>query len=158
MDLAFATGYGPSLLTDLEGREPLVRSADVVAFGYRDHEDQQEYGSQPLPADLMAIDLPGLRKTGVEAAARAAVDHLTRPELEGFFIHLDADVLDDGLMPAVDFRLPGGLSWDELAATLRIALASERAIGLEIAIYNPRLDDDGSAGRGLVDLLVSVLA
>jgi arginase len=157
MDLAFATGYGPALITDLEGRRPLVRAEDAVAFGYRDHKDQAEYGSQPLPPDLKAYDLPALRRIGVEAAAHAAVEHLSRPELDGFFIHVDADVLDDAIMPAVDFRLPGGLSWDELAMTLSIALGSGKAQGLEITIYNPRLDEDGSAGRSLVDMLAAVL-
>ncbi|RWP92205.1 MAG: arginase family protein [Mesorhizobium sp.] len=157
MDLAFVTGYGPSLLTDIEGRGPLVRPEDAVAFAYRDHKDQEEYGSQPLPEELKVLDLPAVRATGIEAAAREAVDHLTRAELDGFFIHLDADCLDDVIMPAVDFRVPGGLSWDELTAALRLALASGKAVGLEITIYNPRLDEDGSAGRGLADVLAAAL-
>src|SRR5687768_16078030 len=33
MDLAFVTGYGPKLLTNLEDRCPIVRLEDVVAFG-----------------------------------------------------------------------------------------------------------------------------
>ena len=73
-----------------------------------------------------------------------------------WLIHLDADCLDDVIMPAVDFRVPG-VSWDELGAALRVALASGKAVGLEITIYNPRLDEDGSAGRGLADLLAAVL-
>lgn len=153
MDLAFVTGHGPALLTQIEGRGPLVRSTDTIAFGYRDHQDQADYGSQPLPADLVVYDLPAIRRIGVERAAHAAVAHLTRRELEGFFIHLDVDVLDDAIMPAVDFRIPGGLSWAELETTLRIALKSDAAVGLEIAIYNPQLDADGSAGRGLLELL-----
>lgn len=157
MDLAWATGHGPALLTDIEGRGPLVRAEDVVAFGYRDHEDQAAYGSQPLPGALEVLDLPAVRTLGVEAAADRAVARLTRPGLDGFFIHLDADVLDDAIMPAVDFRVSGGLSRDELAAALRIALASDRAIGLETTIYNPRLDADGRAGRLLTDLLVEAL-
>lgn len=157
MDLAFVTGYGPSLLTDIEGLNPLVRPQDAVAFAYRDHKDQEEYGSQPLPKELKAIDLPAVRAMGIEAAAREAVDHLTRQELDGFFIHLDADCLDDVIMPAVDFRVPDGLSWDELRAALRIALTSGKAVGLEITIYNPRLDEHGSAGRGLADVLVATL-
>jgi arginase len=157
MDLAFATGHGPALLTDIEGRSPLVRAEDAVAFAFRDHEDQAEFGSQPLPPELRAYDLHAVRRMGVENAARAAVDHLTRAELDGFFIHLDADCLDDAIMPAVDFRVPGGLSWDELGAVLRIVLASGKAVGLEIAIYNPRLDQDGSAGRGLADVLAAAL-
>ena len=51
MDLAFATGRGPELLTNLEGLRPLVRDEDVVAFGFRDAQEQREYGSQPLPPD-----------------------------------------------------------------------------------------------------------
>ncbi len=157
MDLAFVTGYGPALLTDMEGRRPLVRPEDAVAFAFRDHEDQAKFHSQPLPAALMACDLHAIRRLGVEAAARAAVDHLTRAELDGFFIHIDADCLDDAIMPAVDFRMPDGLSWDELSAALRIILASGKAVGLEVAIYNPRLDEDGSAGRGLADVLAATL-
>ncbi|MBR0902735.1 arginase family protein [Bradyrhizobium liaoningense] len=157
MDLAFVTGFGPSLLADIEGRGPLVRPEDVVAFAYRDHRDQQEYGSQLLPEALKALDFPAVRAIGIEATAREAVDHLTRAELDGFFIHLDVDCLDDVIMPAVDFRVPGGLSWDELSMALRLALGSGKAVGLEITIYNPRLDENGSAGRGLVDVLTAAL-
>ncbi|QQS13963.1 MAG: arginase family protein [Rhodospirillales bacterium] len=157
MDLALVTGFGPSHLTDIEGLCPLVRPEDAVAFAYRDHEDQEEYGSQPLPKELKAIDFPAARAAGIEAAAREAVDHLTREELDGFLIHLDADCLDDAIMPAVDFRVPGGLSWDELGVALRVALASGKAVGIEITIYNPRLDKDGSAGRGLADVLAVAL-
>jgi arginase len=45
MDLAFATGHGPALLTDLEGRGPLVRDEDAFVFGFRDADEQAEYGS-----------------------------------------------------------------------------------------------------------------
>lgn len=134
MDLAFVTGHGPALLTNIEGRSPLVRPEDTVAFAFRDHQDQADYGSQPLPPELLVYDLPAVRRLGVESAARAALDQLTRSELDGFFIHLDADCLDDAIMPAVDFRLPGGLSWEELGAALRIILASGKAVGLEVTI------------------------
>jgi arginase len=157
MDLALVTGYGPALLTSLEGRVPLVRAEDAVVFAFRDHDDQAEFGSQPLPPELHVYDLPVVRRMGAERAAHEAVDHLARPDLDGFFIHLDADCLDDAIMPAVDFRVPGGLSWDELETVLCIALASGKAVGLEVTIYNPRLDVDGSAGRGLADVLAKTL-
>ena len=96
MDLAFATGHGPALLTDLEGRAPLVNEEDAVAFGFRDMEEQADYGSQPLPETLKAFDLPTMRRMGAVAAATAAVKHLARAELDGFFIHLDADCLRHG--------------------------------------------------------------
>jgi arginase len=60
-------------------------------------------------------------------------------------------------MPAVDYHLEGGLSWEELRTTLRIAIASGKTMGLEVAIYNPKLDEDGSAGCGLTDTLAGAL-
>lgn len=153
MELALATGHGPALLTNIESREPLVREDDAFAFGYRDADEQEAYGCQPLPPLLRAFDLEMVHAVGVAAAAREAVAHVARDELDGFFVHVDADCLNDAIMPAVDYRLPGGLGWKELETTLKIALASGRAVGMEVAIYNPDLDRDGSAGRGLVDVL-----
>jgi arginase len=160
MDLALATGRGPALLTNIEGRGPLVHDADVVAFGYRDAEEQAAYGSQPLPRELPAFDLAQIRRRGVDAAANDAVAHLTRSRGPdgGFWIHVDADVLDDAIMPAVDYRLPGGLSWDELTTVLRTAIQSRRAVGLEVTIYNPTLDPGGEGARGLVGVIGDVLA
>jgi arginase len=36
MELALVTGRGPELVTDLEGRRPLLRDQDVVVLGFRD--------------------------------------------------------------------------------------------------------------------------
>ena len=60
-------------------------------------------------------------------------------------------------MPAVDYRLPDGFSWSEVTSILRQALASGRAVGLEVTIYNPALDEDGTAGRELTNVLVGAL-
>jgi len=159
MELALATGRGPDVLTNIEGRGPLVNDEDVVAFGYRDAEEQAAHGSQPLPPRMHAIDLPRIHHRGVTLAARDAVAYLTRdhgPD-NGFWLHLDADVLDDAIMPAVDYRLPGGLSWEELTTAMRIAAKSRRVVGLEITIYNPTLDPDGAGARGLTNVIADAL-
>jgi arginase len=157
MDLAFATGRGPRALTDFEGRSPLVRDEDVVVFGVRDQDEQCRYGSQPLPRAVHALDLATIRRVGVEAAVADALRHLTRPDLAGLFVHVDADVLDDAIMPAVDYRLPDGLKAGELSHLLRALVDSGRLAG-EVTIYNPALDQDGEAGRRLVDAIVDGLA
>ena len=159
MDLALATGRGPDILTNIEGRGPLVKDEDVVAFGYRDIAEQAAYGSQPLPPDLLALDLDSIRSRGLEEAARESVSHLTRDggPKDGFWVHVDADVLDDAIMPAVDYRLPGGLAWDELTTVLRAAMAPQRAVGLDVTIYNPKLDPIGAAARGLTDVICNGL-
>ena len=158
MDLALATGRGPSIVTDLEGREPLVRDADVVLFGRRDAEEAESARSQRVEdTDVTVIDLAAVRERGVERAAADALDRLRRPDLAGFWIHLDCDALDDAVMPAVDYRLPGGLRWDELETVIGAAVETGDAVGLEVTIFNPTLDPDGSIARALVAGLVSAL-
>lgn len=158
MDLAFATGRGPAIATDPEGMRPLVCDRDVVAFGRRDAEDAEAHGSQRIEdTAILSIDLAAVRERGAAAAATRGIEHVSSRELAGFWIHLDADVLDDGIMPAVDYRMPGGLSWDELATTLRAALASGRAVGLDVTVFNPKLDADGSIAYGLVKTLGQAL-
>jgi arginase len=159
-DLAFATGFGPDVVTDIEGRRPLVRAEDVVVFACRDAADRERRGCQPLPVGMLVIDRDQVRQAGADAAAREAVRYLTRqggPD-DGFWIHLDADVLDETIMQAVDDPRPGGLAWDELVSALSTAVRSGHAVGLQVAIYNPDIDADGTNGRGLAATLREALA
>jgi arginase len=79
---------------------------------------------------------------------------VTKPELQGFLVHFDVDVLDDAIMPAVDYRQEGGLTWDEAATLLQGLLEQPGACGLEVTIFNPNLDPDQSIARNLCDLIV----
>lgn len=159
MDLALATGRGPDVVANLEGRRPLVRDDDVVQFARRDAEEAAEAGSQRIEdTGITVIDLPEIRRRGIERAARDALEHLVRSDLDGFWIHVDCDALDDAVMPAVDYRLPGGLSWEELEHVLSVAIGSGQAAGLDLTIFNPRLDSDGSIAHALVRCLARSLA
>src|SRR5688572_23371705 len=158
MDLALSTGRGPDIVTNIEGLRPLVRDEDVAVLGQRDAEQARDYGSQPLPPSIFVQDLQALRRAGAEEAARAAIEHLCRPRdhngaLDGFWIHLDVDVLDDTIMPAVAYHMPDGLSWQELETILNAAMRSGRARGINITIFEPPLDKDGTIARELVNTL-----
>jgi arginase len=159
MDLALATGRGPDVVTDIEGRRPLVHDEDVVQVARRDADEAAAAGSQRIEdTAITVIDLPTLRERGVERAASDALERIDRPELDGIWIHVDCDALDDAVMPAVDYRLPGGLSWDELETLIQRAMSSGRAVGIEVTIFNPRRDSDGSIAAALVGYLTRALA
>ena len=159
-DLAFATGRGPDVVADIEGRRPLVRDDDVVVFACRDAGDRERAGSQPLPDNLHVVDRDQVRRLGAGPAASEAVRYLTRDggPADGFWIHLDADVFDETIMQAVDDPRPDGLAWDEVVSALSVAVRSGRAVGLQVAIYNPDIDADGSNGRGLAAAVREALA
>jgi arginase len=161
MDLAIVSGRGPNVLTNINGLKPLVRDQDVVVFGYRDAKQAASYGSQDVRDTKMHVfDLQYIRRTGtISAVASQAVEMMVNDELDGFWIHLDADVLDDSIMPAVDYRLGGGgLSFSELSELLKTVITSDRAVGMDITILNPRLDLDGSITRRFVSSLVQGLS
>jgi arginase len=161
MDLAIVSGRGPNVLTDIDGLKPLVREQDIIVFGYRDAEQAASYGSQDVrDTNIHVFDLQYIRKLGtITAAASQAVEMLMNDELDGFWIHLDADVLDDSIMPAVDYRLGGGgLSFSELSELLKTLVASGHAVGMDITIFNPRLDLDGSITQRFVSSIVQGLS
>jgi arginase len=158
MDLAIVSGRGPAVLADIEGRRPLVREEDIVAFGYRDAEEQMRHGSQDIrDTAIHVFPLNEVRKGTIAVTAGKAVKVLRERSIEGIWIHLDADVLDDRIMPAVDYRLPGGLSWEELSATLRAVMETGKVVGLNVGIFNPALDPDGTIAQRLVECLVEGL-
>jgi arginase len=159
MDLAVVYGRGPDILTNIGGLKPLVQDEDVVVFGYRDAEQSASYGSQDVrDTNMHVFDLLQVKELKVSTAASRAVKRLIKDELTGFWIHLDADVLDDKIMPAVDYRLNnGGLSFSELSELLRIIISSKRAIGMNITIFNRTLDLDGSIAKNFVCSIVDGL-
>ncbi|GAA1534402.1 hypothetical protein GCM10009762_05850 [Dermacoccus barathri] len=69
------------------------------------------------------------------------VDRTAHDGLDGFWVHVDVDVLDPDHMPAVDSPDPGGIS----PALLSEALDAlwPRAVGMTVGILDPDLDPAG---------------
>ena len=72
-------------------------------------------------------------------------------------MHFDADVLADAIMPAVDYRMDDGFSFENARNVLRAACATGKLMGVTVTIFNPSLDPDGSIAGGLADCLVDGL-
>jgi arginase len=158
MDLALALGYGPPELSNLRGAGPIARPENVALLGVRSN-----WTSDPVMEELRrdrigaALSLADLRSLGAVAAVERAIAVMAKPGVTGFWVHLDADVLDHAIMPAVDSPQPDGLSYVELIAILRRLVASDAFAGITITIYDPELDPTGSIGAAFVTALVSAL-
>ncbi|MGI0019234.1 MAG: arginase family protein [Nitrososphaera sp.] len=150
MDLAIVTGRGPAVIADIGGLKPYVKDEDVVLCGYRDAEESKMYGSQDVrQAGIMPFDLPAMRGRGIRPCAAEGIKRLQANGVAGYWIHLDVDVLDDSVMPAVDYRMPGGLSFAELAELLQSLLRTDLAVGMDVTVFNPSLDKGGSMAKSL---------
>ncbi|MEU5832505.1 arginase family protein [Streptomyces diacarni] len=157
--LALVTGRGQRDLADLEGRGPLVRDADVALLGLRDPENEPENVFDELAEHGIAhAAVATVRERGAQAVAREALDRLEAGGRDGFWVHLDADVLDPTVLPAVDSAEPGGLFPGELRALLAPLVASPRCAGFQLTVYDPDRDAAEMPGaRLLAELLTEVL-
>ncbi|MFI7638795.1 arginase family protein [Nonomuraea sp. NPDC049400] len=145
-DLALVTGRGDDYLTDIDGLRPYVRDEDVIVLGVRDEEDLDDFSDSGIAC------VPG-RDISLDDASKV----LLRDELDGFWIHVDADVLDPSVLSAVDSPTPGGLDAAQLTELIRGLVKLPGAAGLEVTILDPDLDEDGSQAALLADILVSAL-
>ncbi|MFH0515755.1 arginase family protein [Streptomyces sp. M41] len=154
-EVALSTGRGQDDLTNLEGLKPYLRDEDVRYFGIRDcfEEDLAELADLKIPV----ITVGDVRERGAAPLASTARQAFEIPQLDGFWVHLDADVLDPAVMPAVDSPDPDGLTPEELVALAGPLLASPHCVGLNVTIYDPDLDPEGTAAALLTDIVVSAL-
>ncbi|WP_433438501.1 arginase family protein [Nonomuraea sp. CA-141351] len=146
-DLALVTGRGDGYLTDIDGLRPYVRDEDVIVLGVRDGEDLNDFAESGI-AHIPGSDI------SLDDASKV----LVRDELDGFWIHVDVDVLDPSVLSAVDSPTPGGLDADQFIELVRGLVGLPGAAGLEVTIFDPDLDEDGRQAALLADILVEALA
>jgi arginase len=148
--LALVTGRGQAELAGIEGRRPYVRDSDVVLVGLRPTE---EYRMDLQAGGFAARAVPELRAEGAVKTAQWARAHLR--ECAGFWVHVDVDVLDPAVMPAVDAPDPGGIAHPELELLLRGLVGSADCLGVEVTVFDPDFDPEGAYARELVETLVA---
>lgn len=156
LDLGLSTGHGPAALSDLRGQSPYFRGEDVVHLGLAvSDEDRRDYDFESFQrSGIHSIDAETIRRDGARQAGQRARTRLEAMPVEGYWIHVDADVLAERVMPAVDSPNPDGLDFEQLRALLAPLLVSPKAIGMELTIFDPDLDPDGALARRLSDAVV----
>ncbi|MGH3365522.1 MAG: arginase family protein [Nocardioidaceae bacterium] len=158
LDLALATGHLSPDLADLDGAGPYVAPTDVTHIGLiHDEGDNADYRTELfLRSGIVSFPAYEVHARGASAVADDAYAHIRALDLDGYWVHVDVDVLDQTVMPAVDSPNPAGLMPEQLETILRRMVWAPGAVGVDFAIYDPDLDPDRTAGRLLVDLISGV--
>lgn len=149
--LGLATGHGPDALVDLKDGKPYVRVEDAVQIGLSREQADTEFAATETfeQSGIKTWTVQDIERRGGRAVAADARAFLHNAPTQGFWIHVDADVLDAKIMPAVDSPNPRGLSFEQLKDILAALLSSPKAVGLEITIFDPDLDPDGKLAAQL---------
>lgn len=139
-DLAIMTGRGADDLADIDGLRPYVRDDDVRVLGVREAESSQ-------------LRAAGISHVTSEELMASGVSLPSFPDVDGFWVHVDVDVLDPTYVSAVDSPDPGGLDPDTLVSVLRGLLAMPGAAGFELTVFDPDLDPDGRQAELVAGIL-----
>lgn len=151
-DLAAAVGRHWPAIAGIDGLGPYFQPADTVHAGCRESDEHLAEArgllAMAVPAQVIIAGPPATVGSGIRA-------RLSRPDLGGYWLHLDVDILDSQVMPAVDSPDPGGLDASQLTDLLD-ALAPG-AIGAQITVFDPDLDPDGRYARLITGILADGL-
>jgi arginase len=153
MELAILTGHGPPGLLEPEGT--LLEPSAVVLLGHRPaelHPDVARENARLDPA-IRALTALEVRENG---AARVGRDAAARLAKRPAWLHLDLDVLDAEVLPAVSYPQALGLDWDELIALVEPLVAAPNLLGVSVADFNPDRDPDGTHAARVVEALESL--
>ena len=157
MDLALATGRGEALLTEWPGIVgALVRDTDVVQLGERESRDPDYAWPDIAETKFTRIDIFDALDQGMERVLARTFDVIVARD-QPFWLHLDVDVLDRTVMPAVDSPGSPGFSFEQLAMIAAPLARDPRCAGATLTVFDPDLDPEGVHADALVNMVHVIL-
>jgi arginase len=156
MGMTHMLGGGSPRLARLGSRYPLLRSGQVVLFGFDPAELDTSQWTELASRHLYAAPAPAVRADPA-AQARQARAYLER-RVGDYLVHFDVDVLHTGLFPLANFPHFAGLTLDQASTCLNEFTSGEKFGGLVITEVNPGNDVDGQLLATLAATVTRALA
>ncbi|MBO9583817.1 MAG: arginase family protein [Flavobacterium sp.] len=141
MAASIVTGNGHDKLTNMLNLSPYIKEENLWCVGNREYDE--EYENEIIKSSATYINLDSLRKQGIKNTVQSFLSEIENKNLDGFWLHIDVDVLNDSIMPCVDSRTPDGLTYNEFNELTSYLFQSKKLSGLEITILDPDLDPTG---------------
>lgn len=148
MAASIVTGNGTEKLTNILNLRPYINEENLWCVGNREYDDAYENEIRNSAATYVSLE--NLRKEGILKSVQSFLSEVKNKKLDGFWLHIDLDVLNDAVMPCVDSRTPDGLTYEEFNELLALLFQSNQLTGLEITILDPDLDVTGQYTKEFV--------
>ena len=168
MPLAMACGVCHRHIWDALGGDPMPESR-VLHVGGRDLDpDEQRLLNASRVSVVSALSLGRQAPADALAPALAAIAGRTgsrprrpgeRQTVEAVYVHVDIDVLDPTVAPAVDYAAPGGLEPDELIQALHAVGDRFGVVAVSLTAFDPeQQDDEGRTLQQALEILRELVA
>ncbi|WP_018808478.1 arginase family protein [Salinispora arenicola] len=157
MDLAVATGRGEPILTHWpQVGTPLVTDEDVIQLGDRESDitGSLDDWTPVMDSAVLGLTAQQVLGLGVDQVVKRVVERLNVRELDRVWLHLDLDVLDEKILPAVDSPGSPGLDFMQVSELLTNLVHEGRVLGLDVTVYDPELDPGTKYADSIVECLV----
>ncbi|MBT4003418.1 MAG: hypothetical protein HOF10_08905 [Chloroflexi bacterium] len=150
MSLAAISGFGLQELREEIGLEIPIDLGHIILLGTRDLD--------PLEKKLLeTTPMSYLNPTEVADARTSVAAGYHFKDVIGFYLHIDMDVLDPNIAPAVDFPVKGGLSQQELVNAIQEITVNTPLLAISLSAINPTLDPHNKTIRSAIEILREIL-
>ncbi|MHB8396361.1 MAG: arginase family protein [Thermoplasmataceae archaeon] len=137
-DLAAVVGLHYPEISNIDYLGPYFEPGKTVHCGCRDNDEHLSEVSEKL---RLVIPASNAIADGMAGTGKRIVRVLEDSRAMDYWLHVDLDVLDPRVMPAVDSPDGGGFDGDQLIELL--SFLAPGAIGADVTIFDPDLDQDG---------------
>ena len=153
MCLALACGMAPGLDLGTGGAPPPLAGERLVHVGSRALDPPEVAAFNSSPAKLFTAQQ--VKKIGAADVGEEAARHLDNRS-DWIACHFDVDVVDPGLIPAVNYPTPDGLTIEETSVVIRKLFGTGKVRVLELAAYNPSKDNGAASANRILELMRTV--
>lgn len=151
-ELAAVMGLHYPEISNIDGFGPYFDPGKTVHCGCRDNDEHLSEASDKL---RLVIPARNAIEDGMAETGKRILNALQESGAQSYWLHIDLDVLDPSVMPAVDSPDDGGFEGEHLAELMNFLATG--AIGADITIFDPDLDPDGKYAIYIVKIIAEGL-
>jgi arginase len=153
MPLSYLLGRGDGVLADFLGDEPLLSPAYTALLGVRSFEKPEKELLEQLGVRIYFME--EIIERGFEVCFKEALT-LVKEAPAGYGITIDIDAIDPEEAPGTGVKEAGGLHAGELCNALQEVQGDAALKALEIAEFNPAMDEGNKTYQIIYQMIESV--
>ena len=153
MPVAVICGRGPSELTALGDRVPMLGAERIVQIGIRSVDEIEK--RSVVDSGLVVYDMRRIDELRMRTVMEQVLAYVGRDQAH-LHVSFDVDFLDPAIAPGVPSTVPGGPTYREAQLCMEMIHDSGLLRSLDVMELNPALDEGNRTAELAVELVESL--